>query len=166
MPRRHSPTARPQGGHVQRGTYGDAQSIPQLGIDGLGRIYSAGQVAITQRVSLIVAASDESTAIGAGTNKVTFRAPYGMTLTAIRASLTTAQTSGSTFTVDVNVNGSTILSTKLTLDNGEKTSTTAATPAVISNPAINDDDEITVDVDAIGDGTAKGLKITLIGTNP
>ena len=111
-----------------------------------------------------LAASDETTALTTGTAKITFRMPYAMTLTAIRASLTTAQTSGSILTVDVNEGGSTILSTKLTIDNGEKTSTTAATPPVISDTALADDAEITIDIDQIGDGTAKGLKITLIGS--
>jgi hypothetical protein len=52
----------------------------------------------------------------------------------------------------------------LTIDNTEKTSKTAATPAVISDTALADDAEITIDIDQVGDGTAKGLKITLIGT--
>ncbi len=114
--------------------------------------------------SIIIAASDETTALTTGSAKVTFRMPYAFTLTAVRASLTTAQTSGSIFTVDINDGGTTILSTKLTIDNTEKTSTTAATPAVISDTALADDAEITIDIDQIGDGTAKGLKITLIGT--
>ena len=114
-------------------------------------------------VELVVACSDESTALTTGAGKVTFRMPHAMTLTAVRASLTTAQTSGSIFTVDINEAGSTILSTKLTIDNGEKTSTTAATAAVISDSALADDAEITVDIDQVGDGTAKGLKIVLIG---
>jgi hypothetical protein len=111
-----------------------------------------------------LAASDETTALTAGTGKVTFRMPYAMTVTAVRASLTTAQASGSIFTVDINESGTTILSTKLTIDNTEKTSTTAATPAVISDTALADDAEITIDIDQIGNGTATGLKITLIGT--
>jgi hypothetical protein len=90
--------------------------------------------------------------------------PYAMTVTAVRASLSTAQASGSIFTVDINEGGTTILSTKLTIDNTEKTSTTAATAAVISDSALADDAEITVDIDQIGDGTAKGLKVTIIGT--
>lgn len=113
--------------------------------------------------SLIVAASDETTALTAGNGKVTFRMPYAFTVTAVRASLATAQTSGSIFTVDINEAGSTILSTKLTIDNTEKTSTTAATAAVVSDASLADDAEITVDIDQIGDGTAKGLKVTLIG---
>lgn len=112
---------------------------------------------------IIIACSDETTALTAGTAKTTFRMPYGFTVTAVRASLTTAQTSGSIFTVDINEGGTTILSTKLTIDNTEKTSTTAATAAVISDTTLADDAEITVDIDQVGDGTAKGLKVTLIG---
>jgi hypothetical protein len=110
------------------------------------------------------AASDETTALTTGTAKVTFRVPTAFTLTGVRASLTTAQASGSIFTVDINQNGTSLLSTKLTIDNTEKTSVTAATAAVISTSVITDDSEITVDIDQVGNGTAKGLKITLIGT--
>ena len=113
---------------------------------------------------LVCAASDESTALTTGAAKVTFRMPYAFTLAAVRASLTTAQASGSIFTVDINEGGTSVLSTKLTIDNTEKTSTTAATAAVISDVNLADDAEITIDIDQIGDGTAKGLKITLIGT--
>ncbi len=59
----------------------------------------------------------------------------------------------------------TILSTKITIDASEKTSTTAATPPVISDTALADDAEITIDIDTVGSGTAgAGLKVTLIGT--
>jgi hypothetical protein len=110
------------------------------------------------------AASDETTPLTTGTSKVTFRVPTAFTLTGVRASLTTDQASGSIFTVDINQNGTSILSTLLTIDNTQKTSVTASTPAVISTSAITDDAEITVDIDQIGNGTATGLKITLIGT--
>lgn len=113
---------------------------------------------------LVVAVSDETTALTTGTAKVTFRMPRAVTLTGVRASLVTAQSSGSILTVDINEGGSTILSTKLTIDNGEKTSTTAATAAVISDTSLADDAEITIDIDQVGDGTAKGLKVALLGT--
>ena len=112
---------------------------------------------------LVVAASDETTALATGTAKITFRMPRAVTLTAVRASLTTAQASGTIFTVDINEGGTSILSTKLTIDNTEKTSTTAATPPVISDTALADDAEITIDIDQIGNGSAKGLKVMLIG---
>lgn len=114
--------------------------------------------------SEVIAASDETTALTTGTAKVTFRMPYAMNVTAVRASLSTAQTSGNILTVDINEGGNSILSTKLTIDNTEKTSTTATTPAVISDSVLADDAEITIDIDQIGNGTAKGLKVVLIGT--
>ncbi|MNE94118.1 hypothetical protein D3C80_1920490 [compost metagenome] len=92
--------------------------------------------------------------------------PYEFTLTAVRASLTVAQTSGNILTIDINESGSSILSTKLTIDNTEKTSTTAAEAAVISDSSLADDAEITIDIDQVGDGSAKGLKVTLIGYQP
>lgn len=112
--------------------------------------------------SLIISCSDESTVLTTGTAKVTFRMPYAFTVTEVRASLSTAQTTGSIFTVDINESGTTIISTKLTIDNTEKTTTTAATPAVISDASLADDAEITVDIDQC-DVTAKGLKVYLIG---
>jgi hypothetical protein len=114
--------------------------------------------------SFIIACSDETTAITTGNNKVKFRMPYAFTVSAVRASLSTAQGSGNIFTVDINEAGTSIISTKLTIDNTELTSTTAATPPVISDSALADDAEISIDVDQIGDGTAKGLKVVIIGT--
>lgn len=111
-----------------------------------------------------LACSDETTALTTGTAKITFRMPYAMTLSAVRASLTTAQSAGSIFTVDINENGASILSTKLTIDNTETTSVTAATPPVISDTSLADDAVITVDIDQIGTSGATGLKVTLIGT--
>jgi hypothetical protein len=111
-----------------------------------------------------LACSDETTALTAGTAKVTFRMPYAMTLTAVRASVTTAPT-GSTLVVDINEGGTSVLSTKLSIDATEKTSTTAATAAVISDSSLANDAEITIDIDQIGSTVAgAGLKVILIGT--
>ncbi len=109
-----------------------------------------------------VALGDESTAITTGNAKVTMRMPFAMTLTAVRANLNTASSSGIP-TVDINEGGTTILSTKLTIDANELTSTTAATAAVISDAALADDAEVTFDIDVAGTG-AKGLKVWLLGT--
>ena len=136
--------------------------VGQAGDDAVTTIQDIANLTNVQ--SIVVAASDETTALATGTAKVTFRMPYAFTLTSVRASLTTVQSSGSIFTVDINEGGTSILSTKLTIDNTEKTSTTAATAAVISDTALADDAEITIDIDQIGDGTAKGLKVALIGT--
>ena len=71
---------------------------------------------------------------------------------------------GDAFTVDIQSGGVSILSTLLTIDPNEKTSTTATTPAVISAPTIPDDNEITIDISTIGSTIpGKQLKVTLIG---
>ncbi len=111
-----------------------------------------------------VAASDETTDLTTGAAKITFRIPYAFTLSDVRSSLTAAPT-GSVQTTDINESGTTILSTKLTIDATEKTSETAAAAAVISDSSLADDAEITVDVDGVGSTTpGKGLKICLIGS--
>lgn len=119
---------------------------------------------IRQYETIVIPVSDETTAITTGSGKVAFRMPFAMTLTAVRASLTTVSSSG-LVTVDINEAGSTILSTKLTIDASEKTSVTAATPAVISDASLADDAEITIDIDGAGTGAA-GLKVMLYGYRP
>jgi len=146
-------------------TFTTVQTIANLAPQTITSVNGAtGAVIVPHPIG--VACSDETTAITTGTAKATFRMPHAFTVTGVRASLSTAQTSGSIFTVDINEGGTTILSTKLTIDNGEKTSATAATAAVISDTTLADDAEITIDVDQVGDGTAKGLKVWLIGYKP
>jgi hypothetical protein len=111
--------------------------------------------------TIAIAVSDETTAITTGTAKVTFRMPYAFTLTSVKASLSTASSSGIP-TFDINEGGTTILSTKLTIDANEKTSATAATAAVISDATLAADAEMTIDIDVAGTG-AKGAKVYLIG---
>jgi hypothetical protein len=113
-------------------------------------------------VVLVLDVGDETTAITTGTAKKTFRMPFAMTVSAVRASLTTVSSSG-TPTVDINESGTTIISTKITIDANEKTSTTAAVAAVISDTALADDAEMTIDIDVAGTGAA-GLKVYIIGT--
>lgn len=110
--------------------------------------------------TLSVALSDEYTPLTTGTGKVIIRAPFGMKLFQIpRASLTTASSSGLP-TVNIRVSGTTIFSTQLSIDATEKTSVTAATPAVLSTTTIADDAEIIFDIVTAGTN-ATGLKVTL-----
>jgi hypothetical protein len=115
--------------------------------------------------SMLLEIGDETTVITTGTKR-TFRMPYAMTLNAghagVKASLTTASTSG-VFTVDINEGGTSILSTKLTIDATEKTSATAAVAPVLSDTVLAADAEITIDVDTAG-ANAAGLKVWLVGT--
>lgn len=110
-----------------------------------------------------VAVSDVTSDLTTGTAKVTFRVPCAINLQSVRASVATAPT-GANIVVDINENGTSILSTKLSIDAGEKTSTTAATPPVISDTALADDAEITIDIDQVGSTVAgKELVVWLIG---
>lgn len=108
-----------------------------------------------------LACSDLTTDLTAATNVGYFRVPRPMQNVSVRASLLTASSSG-VVTVDINRNGASILSTKLTIDANEKTSVTAATAAVLTTTTLSDDDEITIDIDTAGTG-AKGLIVTVMG---
>lgn len=102
------------------------------------------------------------TAITAGVKKK-IRVPFGMVLTGARASLATAQTSGALVAVDILESGASIFGVnKLTIDNGETTSLIAATPVDLNDTNLADDAEMTFSVSGIGDGTAKGLTVTLL----
>lgn len=118
------------------------------------------------RKAVSLAWDSPGTSSTTGTKKIHFHIPAslnGMNLVSVHAELATAGTTG-TETYDVNKNGTTMLSTKLTIDTGETGSDTAATAAVIDTGADNvaTNDVISVDVDAIHSGTAgKGATVTL-----
>jgi len=113
-------------------------------------------VPTTYPYDLIVAASDETTAITTGTSKVTFISPAAFTLSEVTASLTT---SGSTDTVvDVNYNGTSVFASPITIASGEFYTTSATTTSAIARYGT-----FTVDFDAAGTD-ATGVKITLEGT--
>jgi len=114
-------------------------------------------------VELGYACSDETTALTTGTAKITVRVPYAFTVTGVFASVTTAPV-GSTLIVDINEAGTSILSTKLSIDAGEKSSNTASSAAVVSDASIAAYAEITIDIDQIGSSTAgAGLKVWILG---
>lgn len=112
--------------------------------------------------------------VAAAVLRANFVMPYDFQLRAIAdrgcyANLMVAQASGAVLTVDVNVSGVSILSTKLTFDNTEKTTLTASTPAVYdaafvtANRIIPAGAEVTFDLDSIGTAGARGLSLVLVG---
>lgn len=110
------------------------------------------------------------TNIAAGTGKASFFMPFDFLLSSVAdggiyATLAVPQAAGAIVTVDVNRNGTSILSTKLTIDNTEKSSATAATLAVYAagGNQLGKGDEITIDVDQIGTAAARGLTVVLVG---
>ena len=123
-------------------------------------------------IPIIVFSDADDVATGDGAGDVFVSVPSelnGWDLVGVAAHV---QTAGTTGTTDIQVHNVTqaadMLSTKLTIDSGEKDSDTAATPAVID--AANDDvatgDELRIDVDAVQTTAPKGLLVWLIFRNP
>ncbi|KAK6697301.1 hypothetical protein SNK04_014219 [Fusarium graminearum] len=77
--------------------------------------------------------------------------------------LSEAQPSGTPLTVDVKRNGTSILNVKLTFDNGERSTLTAALPPTLvpGGDILAAGDEITFDVQQVGTAGAKGLQVYL-----
>lgn len=142
---------------------GGENSVGAVDVTGANGYLLVGQLKGTQ-VSFTVPVGDENTALTTGAGKITFRTPFPMTLTSLRASVKTAPT-GAALIVDVNEGGTSLMTTnKLSIDATEKTSTTAATPHALTDTALADDAEITIDIDQIGSTIAgAGLKVTFYG---
>ena len=158
----------PQGDTGPQGEVGETGPQGIQGIQGIqgetGPAGADGQDGADAPVAFQLSCSDLTTDLATGTALAYFRPPHAFTLTGVRASVLTAST-GANIIVDINENGTSVLSTKLSIDAGEKTSTTAASAAVISDSAIADDAEITIDIDQVGSTIAgAGLIVTLIGT--
>lgn len=111
------------------------------------------------------ALSDETTDISTGLAKLTTRTPYMFYVQSIRASVNTAPT-GAAIEINVKEDGISLLTDPLTIDAGEKTSTTSVVtnPMGISVVILGDDSELTFDIDQVGSTIpGKGLKVQLIG---
>lgn len=164
---------------VEVGTDGDPDGAPDEVFDGdtvtitpltSCILYNDGENVIvvgkgdnnTTPPALIVAASSEVTDLIVAPGVAAVRAPQAGTISQVRGSVTRGSTLG---LVEVNVlrNGVSIFTTPITLDLGERTSVTAATPPVLDplQVAVTDDDEFVVDVISAGSGT-RGLKITIL----
>jgi hypothetical protein len=103
--------------------------------------------------------SDEVTALTGG-DLLNWRMDNARTFAYVRATLSTPQQAGNKVTVDVkHENGNSMFSTPLTIDNGADHSAFAAVPAVISDGAFVLNEKFKVSA-SIGDGTAKGLRLT------
>ena len=120
-----------------------------------------GESPYIRTTSFVCACSDETTAIDSTGTKLTFYMPYAYTVSEVRASLTTTSSSG-TPTIDISEDGTTILSTKITIDSGDLISTDSTTQPVIDDSALADKSKITIDVDVTGTD-ATGLKVYIIG---
>lgn len=88
-------------------------------------------------------------------------APRAFTLTAVKAFVLSYSVSGQII-INVKLNGVSILSTRITIEENEYSSLTAVAQPVIGTSSIPADGVLTVDVNSAGYG-ARGLVVTLIG---
>jgi hypothetical protein len=109
--------------------------------------------------SVTIPLSDLTTELTTGTGKNFWRLPFAATIISVRAALVTASSSGDV-TFDVNLSNTTIFSTPLTIDEGDTTSVGADVPAVISDGAGTDDEQVRFDIDGAGTDAA-GATVTL-----
>jgi hypothetical protein len=88
-----------------------------------------------------------------------FRVPYAMCVRSVGAYVDVAGTTN-LMCIDIKEAGTSIMTTtKITIDSGEKTSTTAATCAVLTDTSIAADAIITYNVTAVQSTPAKGLTV-------
>ena len=119
-------------------TFNEAYSFPLvdgtanqiLRTDGVGTL-----TWVNQNDTIQFAATDLTTDFTVATFDVVIPIPCAFYVTEVRANVKTAPT-GSDAIFDIKMNGVTMLSTLLSIDATELTSTTATTPAVISVPTL------------------------------
>jgi len=148
--------------------YEDASGLQRLGAGTAGKFLttqgtSSNPTYTNPTLSFIVSLTAEDGDATVADDLAQIRMPFAFELTDVRAFCNTAPT-GAGLTFDIEEAGSTILSTLLTIDATEKTSTTASTPPVISDSTLADDAIISFNCDVIGSTLAgAGIKIVLIG---
>lgn len=108
----------------------------------------------------IIACSDETTALTTGLKR-TFRLPYNVQIDEVICDVVTAPT-GSSLIVDVDISGTSILSTRPQIEAGEFSSLTG-TAAVISTAAHSKGAKVEIYVDQVGSTVAgAGLKVNFV----
>ena len=108
------------------------------------------------------ALSDETTALTTG-QKFATDLPWGMVVTRVYASVTTAGTT-SAITVDVEDEGTSILNAVLSLSAGSNNAETSTFASAATSYTMSKGDLLTIDVDAVDSGgTGAGLKVYVVG---
>lgn len=114
--------------------------------------------------SFSFALTDETTVIVSTGTYFTFDMPYDFNVEEVIGQLTTTSSSGNV-TMDVKKAGTTILSTGITVEQGETSSLTAATQPVVSVPSLLKGSRMTFLLAGVG-ASATGAKVTLTGRQP
>ena len=112
---------------------------------------------------IILPVVDQVRPVTAGPNQRALRMVGGFQLMDARAALATAQATGNPIEVDIQRGGVSLLSGPLTFANGSLT--TVGNPSVVpvGGVALADEDQVQIAVLQIGDGSANGLTVVLLG---
>lgn len=108
--------------------------------------------------------TDTITSPSAGDSQFSFTVPTfldGARIVRVEAAVTDTSASGGPILIQLAIGANDLLLTRINIDDGEKTSMTAATQPEI-NPlyrVLRAGDQIDVDIDDIGDGTAYGWQL-------
>ena len=112
-----------------------------------------------QSYDLIVPLTTETGSVNSTGTFYTLYTPRSFNVTLIKASLNVAQTSGSSIECQVVDNGFNVLSVPLQFVNGQNISNSPT----LSISLFNTNDKLEFKIITVGDGTAQGLKITVVG---
>jgi len=117
---------------------------------------TAGDEEVFRQIEIPLTLSDENLDLVAGSNKVRFRVPHAMQIKEIRAYVNVAPL-GAPIEIDILIDpedsgGGSIFGSDglMTIDAGERTSTTASAPYSLEVINIPDDSELTVDLVQVG----------------
>lgn len=119
-------------------------------------IRMAGAAPVVQSFLLVVSAP--TAALPSGADVDSFVMPHDFVITSIRGSLRQPQATGESITIDALVGGNSVLDAPLTFVNTER----QAVQSAIADGEISAGTELVFSL-AQGDGTARGLKITITG---
>lgn len=112
---------------------------------------------------IILPIVDQIRPVVQGTNQRTLRMVGGFQLMDVRAALFSSQATGNAIEVDLKVGGVSILTAPLTVANGSVTTVGNASLLPAGGVSIADETVVQIDVLQVGDGTANGLTVALLG---
>ena len=137
---------------------------PTISTDVATKNYVDSQISTIpqQSYDLIVPLTSETGAVNSTGTFYTLYTPRGFNVTLIKASLNIAQTSGSPIECQVVVNNANVLTVPLQFVNGQLLSNSPT----LSVSSFSTNDKLEFKIITVGDGTAQGLKITIVGYIP
>ena len=137
---------------------------PTISTDVATKNYVDSQISTIpqQTYDLIVPLTTETGSVNSSGVKYTLYAPRGFNISLIKATLNESQDSGSLIQCQVISNGFNVLSAPLQFNNG---SVLSSSP-ILAVSSISTNDKLQFSILTYGDGTAQGLKISIVGFIP